>query len=263
VFDRLDTDKSGTISLEEFESGKFVKTSGPFHDALRAHYIDNPSLLYPVLVEDAIKIFHDADLKPNARCSKGFTAIMHAAANASSELWPAHLHCIGEIYGMGGDLNVSSRNGLTPLMLAARAGYSQTVKGLHLMGADALASNRFGVTALYTATQNGDMDTLKVLKLAENANGEDVMRPDAHGNTAIDMAVENGDLEAVEFLVDFAGHHIRETQNSYGLTALDRCYGAGWGHIQHKIAQENLLKDRETKKILDDKLRQSTRWEDF
>jgi hypothetical protein len=45
------------------------------------------------------------------------------------------------------------------------------------------------------------------------------------------------------------------------------CYHCGChtcrAHIQHKIAQENLLKDPQTKKIHNDKVRQRDKWKDF
>lgn len=60
-------------------------------------------------------------------------------------------------------MNHPGPDGLTPLMVAARLGKSQTVELLLTAGAQPMAIEpRMGVTALHKAAQSGNADTIRV-----------------------------------------------------------------------------------------------------
>jgi uncharacterized protein len=114
----------------------------------------------------------------NTRNVKGETALNIAIAR-SDDLWMKFL------IGKGANVNLAASNGDTPLMTAARVGYTDAVDLLLQLGAKIDAENRMGETALILAVQQRRVDAVKLLM----AKGADPDKKDsAAGYSARDYA---------------------------------------------------------------------------
>jgi ankyrin repeat protein len=91
----------------------------------------------------------------NARNSKGDTALLAAIEDRSQ--WTAHL------LRSGADPNLANRSGETPMIAAARIGYSDAVRWLLISGAKVDAANRMGETALIIAVQQRQPQIIRML----------------------------------------------------------------------------------------------------
>jgi ankyrin repeat protein len=84
----------------------------------------------------------------------------------------------------GADPNRASRNGNTPLLLAAQRGYVEVSRLLIGAGAKLEARNQFGNTALLAAVQNAQLESVRLLL----AQGADVFARNSNGETALTLA---------------------------------------------------------------------------
>ncbi|XP_071085224.1 putative ankyrin repeat protein RF_0381 [Haliotis cracherodii] len=97
-------------------------------------------------------------------------------------------------------LNINSRgkNGDTPVMIAARAGYRELVDFLVKKGADMTLVNNDGDNILHQACRGGDIEKVRGFleqdKLEINSRGK-------NGETPVMMAARAGYVELVDFLV--------------------------------------------------------------
>ena len=114
----------------------------------------------------------------NTRDDKGETALIVAISRRDEE-WT------GFLLNQGADPNYAARNGDTPLIAAARAGYVGAAADLVRLRVKIDAANRMGETALIMAVQQRQPVIVKLL-LAAGANPD---KPDsAAGLTARDYA---------------------------------------------------------------------------
>lgn len=97
----------------------------------------------------------------------------------------------------GMDINERTRDGKTPLILAAAGGHTKAVEALLELGADAGAQDNVGATALLTAATAGHADTVRVLL----TRGADASIKDRDGGSPLLNAVFFGYRNAVAELL--------------------------------------------------------------
>ncbi|XP_059487008.1 serine/threonine-protein phosphatase 6 regulatory ankyrin repeat subunit A-like [Neocloeon triangulifer] len=125
------------------------------------------------------------------------------------------------------DVNLCSKNGATPLLLAAEFGSDATCRWLlEHPDVNLRAENRYGNDALLCACNGGKLENVEVLwdsgKFCINTENKD-------GQTALHLAAGNGwsnSLELIKFLVETAGAEVTAA-NKYGWTPL---------HVAAKLA---------------------------
>ncbi len=98
----------------------------------------------------------------NGRNSQGHTAL-NVAISRSDSLWTRFL------IGKDADLNLADRSGDTPLIAAARVGFTEAVELLLALDARVDAANRMGETPLILAVQQREIAIVRLL-LAKGAN---------------------------------------------------------------------------------------------
>lgn len=111
---------------------------------------------------DAIQLLEANPNIVDARNANGETALVVAVA-ARNRGW------VGELLRSGADPNLASRNGDTPLIAAARIGYTEAAQWLIGRKARVDDTNRMGETPLIIAVQQRHMPVIKLL-LEEGAN---------------------------------------------------------------------------------------------
>lgn len=94
------------------------------------------------------------------------------------------------------NINIKTKNGTTPLMLAAMKGHVATVKLLIDNGAFVNAKNKFGVTALMYAALENRRDAVAVLL----DRGAKINLRSKKGKTALIFAQERQNIEIAEML---------------------------------------------------------------
>jgi hypothetical protein len=127
--------------------------------------------------------------------------------------------------------DTSLGEGTTPLMRAARAGDSQSMRLLLKHGADPLAETKDGNTALMFAagigyrdknTSGTEAEALEALKVAVE-QGHDIDKANSRGETAMHGAANRGADLLVQFLAD---HGARlDIKSKPGFTPLDIALG--------------------------------------
>lgn len=101
-----------------------------------------------------------------------------------------------KIIAAGGDLNLSDRSGITPLMIAAQKGHKEIVEYLIDHGADINAKTKGGFSALFNPCIQGNIDVASLLI----AHGADV---NVISNDAplLSYVALRGDKKMVELLL--------------------------------------------------------------
>ncbi|MFW5856726.1 MAG: ankyrin repeat domain-containing protein [Planctomycetota bacterium] len=118
-------------------------------------------------------------------------------------------------------------NGLTPLHIAALAGFGDIVFQLLRYKADVNAENRAGMTPLHAAAMGGHSDVAEILVV----HGAEVNRRDRLGNTPLYFAAWDGNLDVVNLLIAHGAELDAETVHQD--TTLDRARRRG----HHDVAQ--------------------------
>lgn len=111
---------------------------------------------------------------------------------------PNRLDVVRYLVENGADINAPTKNGNTPLYIAAGSNHLDIVKYLASEGADVDARTRFHVTALYIATHKGLTEVVKYL-IDQNAEVNPV---DIFGTPPLYYAAEIGALDCVKCLVE-------------------------------------------------------------
>jgi ankyrin repeat protein len=134
-----------------------------------------------------------------------------------------HLHCIKILIDANADIHFQSetRDGATPLFVAADNGHADAVDMLLKASADVNAANNKGATALWVTAWNGHEESV-IKMLAAHAH---VNAASNDGTTPLYMAAQNGHAEAVWILLQ-AGAHVNAADNE-GVTPLYRAAQAG------------------------------------
>jgi uncharacterized protein len=107
----------------------------------------------------------------------------------------------------GADVNVVSRDGNSPLMIAAAYGHVGVVRVLLAQGAEVNRRNARGNTALMHAAEFGHREVVELLLQA----GADVRVRDHDGETALNAARRRGYADIVK-LLETAGDEVRRVK---------------------------------------------------
>lgn len=149
--------------------------------AAAQHVSDAEHFMVAVEARDGNKVMELVEARPsvvNSRNGKGRTALVTTIAR-HDELWTRYL------LSKGADANLAERDGDTPLIAAARAGFVDAAEWLLAAGAKVDAANRMNETPLIVAVQQRQLAIVKLLL----ANGADPDRTDsAQGYSARDYA---------------------------------------------------------------------------
>jgi ankyrin repeat protein len=134
-----------------------------------------------------------------ALLAKGADAKAKNAFDATALMWGvANLEKVRMLVDAGADVNAHSKQGMTPLLIAANnAGSAEIVRLLLAKGADPKATDDGGTTLLAAATAN-DLDMVRLFI----ERGVDVNGADAKGDTPLQFAASNGNLAMVKLLLN-------------------------------------------------------------
>jgi N-acyl-D-amino-acid deacylase len=118
---------------------------------------------------------------------------------ASALLWAA---CQPEkarlLLERGAEVNIQSKQGRTPLIVAAACtGNAEIVRLMLSKGADVKVRDRLGMSALRVSARTGDLDTVKLLL----GHGADPNAADFLGRTSLFVAMEGRNPEVVRLLL--------------------------------------------------------------
>ncbi len=172
---------------------------------------------------------------PNVVNDKGQPALMQAIQDGAwntYDLLVSHRNI---------DINITNKNGETPLMYLAIVGDVQRAASLIKRGAEV---NRLGWTPLHYAASKGHLEMVQLLL----ANGALVNAPAPDGTTPLMMAAFSGKEPVVRALVQ-AGADVT-TRNLSKLDAADWAESKGFSKLAQKITDlsEKVQADREAKR---------------
>ena len=132
-------------------AAQYVSDAEPFLTAVRSRDGDK-----------ATELLNSRPTIVNTRNVKGETAL-NIVIGRSDDLWTKFL------IGKGANVNLAASNGDTPLITAARVGFTDAIDLLLQLGAKVDAANKMGETPLILAVQQRQVDAVKLL-LAKGAN---------------------------------------------------------------------------------------------
>ena len=166
-----------------------------------------------------------------AASEKGFVEVMQALLDAKadvnqvggpyfcSSLYQAaslnHPRAIALLVRSGGDVNIATSLGGTPLFIAAQNGHKETVIVLLVAKAAVNKADNNGAGPVYVAAQKGHLDILKLLIKA----GGDVNQLMENGQSPLIMASAKGHVECVKILLAAGANALHKDDK--GDTALD------------------------------------------
>ena len=122
---------------------------------------------------------------------------------------------VTEAIASGDDVNSVTRDGWTPLLLAAREGHAEVITALLAAGADLNLPHPNGRSPLHFAASNGHLAAVRTLAAA----GADVNGVDGQGDTPLIEAAKFNRVEAVEALRELGSN--TNWRDRDGMTADD------------------------------------------
>ena len=155
-------------------------------------------LMHAALFADArcLRVLVDSGADVNAKNQRNATALHYAATD---------LEKVRYLLKKGAQVNVASKFGNTPLILAARTKDSAPIVRLLLNHkADVTARNRFAVDALMVAASSSNTKTVRIL-LKHGADAKASPSPNAllsGGQTALTWSARMGDVESAKLLLE-------------------------------------------------------------
>lgn len=170
--------------------------------------------LYPIHI---LSMFHNfeilrelitkTDVNVNTKSTDDLTPLILAAGheaedsknNAQEKLYETRRDEIIQILlSHGADVNLCTKNGVSPLQIASQKGYDKTVELLLHKGADINKCNKNEVSSLYLACQDGHENTVEIL-LKRQAK---INKCDRDGISPIYVACKNGHNKTVKILLE-------------------------------------------------------------
>lgn len=125
---------------------------------------------------------------------------LHTAAWSGNDQDPEALATAKLLIKNGADVNLSDKNGCTPMHVAAHTGYSSLSKLLSDFGGDWNARDGSGRTILHHAVLGGYIDLVKLV--LERRHVRLVNERSINGRTALHIAADRGDREVIELLMN-------------------------------------------------------------
>ena len=161
---------------------------------LRGYDFDEKSFFAAAQARDlqAINMFFDAGINPNAQNNDGRTVLISAAAHGD-------LDVVNLLLARGVDPNVKDKRGYTALSHALEAMYEQVVDAL--LDHPQLDPNSKGLNgrpALMAYVWRDNKERVEKLL----ARGADVTAQDNDGDTALHGAAQTGNVEIIRMLLD-------------------------------------------------------------
>ncbi|MHA7841092.1 MAG: ankyrin repeat domain-containing protein [Gammaproteobacteria bacterium] len=142
--------------------------------------------------------------------SRGFGIMHYAASNGQ-------IPVLEQLLSAGIEINKANNFGVTPLLVAACNGHTDTVRWLLQEGGASIKErNEQKYTALLNAAYNGHTDTVMWLL---NEAGASIADKSKEKNTALISAAHNGHLDTVRWLLREGGASIEE-RNRFSFTSL-------------------------------------------
>ena len=142
---------------------------------------------------DAIKLLFSVGTNPNIKNDDGQTWIHHTViGNWSREV-------LQVVMSHGGDVNATTKDNITALMLASRTGNVDTINVLLAAGADPNITDAGGYTCLHDAVDVGcNKETLKAII----DHGANINAANKKGVTPLMQAFQVGNINAISVLLD-------------------------------------------------------------
>ncbi len=121
---------------------------------------------------------------------------LHLAASSGN------VDCLKRLIAAGADVNAKDAKGVTPLILSAFVDQLSSVRALLSAGADATVADEDGFTALHAATQEGHLEVVEeILGQEDRVVGRILEATNGDGSTPLVMAVRENDMEMVKLLI--------------------------------------------------------------
>ena len=140
----------------------------------------------------AVKCFLGKGASPSLEDNRGWNSLHFASLSDNTDIIELLLLTHGP------DIDSTTANGLTPLMIAALYGELQAVKCLLGKGASPSLEDNNGWNSLHCASRSGNTDIIELLLLT---HGHDIDSTTANGRTPLMIAALCGKLQAVTFLL--------------------------------------------------------------
>jgi ankyrin repeat protein len=154
-----------------------------------------------------------------SKCAYGYTALHQVAYTPFSSLCSFLLDC-------GGNLDSLSRNGSTPLLIAAREGHVEVVETMLRYGADPNDGGDKGLTPLVLAASEGHLEVVELLL----SFGADANLSLFEGRTALHEAVESAHIQVCASLIRL-GNACINTKDESGESAVTLASRLGFDDI--------------------------------
>lgn len=205
---------------------KDIQGESPLHMAIRISQVPALKIMFKFRAEpygvDALfnAIKQDELNKVRTLLESGLDPNKHFGKDGSTFLFEATMHGNIEIMNLliqaGAKVNMKTKSGFFPLVVASEFGHLDACKLLISEGADVnLCTEPVGTTALTMACEKGHLDIVKVLV----DNGSEVNHRICHGDSGVIYAAQNGYTDIVKILID-AGANVNIANHTCGANAL-------------------------------------------